>query len=311
MRRANYLCMALAFAAVALLVAPAEAGTIRLCTGDTGGNYAKAGEFIKEAAGSGTEIVLVQDTGGTWGNIDRTVIKDAADTAACDAMLGQPDGISVLKQGYYDDSGKLVGANPTAAGKLRRIGVLHHEFLHLLCNKGKEIGDLADLEGDEKASVALGTQGSGAWLIWQNLAYQEDSLAKVVTRQVGGLDALTQVVSGEITCLVQPAGLHNQTVEDANSSFADDIALAEVADDKDFNDAEDPEGNALYEKLDIPGGTYANLQSGTFSTAYSTLAWRAAVYINIDRLKDKNDFNALVRATATAKKRAIQTFGGG
>jgi TRAP-type uncharacterized transport system substrate-binding protein len=297
--RKNWLMWGLVILVVLAVVAwagGAFAGTIRLCTGAANGNYSKVGDMIASFGGQNLEVVVVRDTGGTWGNIDRTVNMDAADPNACDAMIGQPDGPTVLKRD-----------NPAGAGKLIKVGNLHREYLHVICNRAADIGELEDLEGSNEYSVAVGAEGSGGWLIWQNFIAEDADYDAIVPKNLGGIDAIADVAAGNTTCMLQPAGLHNGTVNEANELFAEDVVLVQ-AQDKDFNDAVDHQGDPLYEFTSIPGGTYPDIQDGMFGSSVDTISWLAAVYMNIDRVSEADRSN-FIRAVANARKQAEAEFG--
>lgn len=278
----------LAFSTVAH-AAPTE---IRLCTGSDGGPYAEAGKMIAGMVKNDPNISIkvVVDTGGTWANIQKTILGDE-----CDAMIGQPDGAALLKR-----------QNPGAAMKMKPVADLHREYLHALCSKDSGVGDVGDLESDPKGngySIALGDTGSGAWLIWQNFVAQDADYGAVPVSTDGGVIALSAVASNETTCLLQPAALGNSVVRQADEQFGDGLALVGV-NDRDFDNATDPQGKPLYEYSKIPSGTYPNSLQGWFS-GKSTVTWLAKVYVNADRLSADKPLGSFITAVARAKP-AIQ-----
>lgn len=288
------LCASLSYTGAAM----AQPVTVNLCTGGDGGPYHNAGlEIAKMAKGDPTITVnVIKDTGGTWGNIQKTAIG-----AECDAMIGQPDGPALLKR-----------TNPSAAKSLRPIADLHREYLHALCSKDSGVTDIGDLESDPKGkgySIALGDVGSGAWLIWQNfIAEDEDYGAVPVTTDTGPI-ALSAVANNQVTCLLQPAALNNALVIDADTNYGDGLILAGV-NDSDFNDAVDPQGKPLYAFEKIPSGTYSkSLQSGWFTGA-STISWVAKVYVNSERFDGKTKaLNAFITAVNRAKSGIQAQYG--
>lgn len=265
----------------ALYAAPALA-EVRLCTGASDGNYAKIGDMVAKHFGPG--LTVVKDTGGTWGNVERTAIQDPTTEGACDAFIGQPDGPSVLKQGYYEND-KLTGANPSAASKLIKIGTLHREYLYVLTPKGGA-DSIKDLEGTD-SKIAVGAPGSGGWLIWQNLVYEDSGYASLVEEPTGGFDAGAMVASGIVDAAIIPAGLGNGAMNDINELFGDKLQLAE-ADDGDFNDAVDADGKPLYEFVKLDGNNYPALVNGYFSGSIETISWLAGAYINADRVSKED-----------------------
>lgn len=285
----------LAIAAM-ISAAPASANTIRLCTGADDGNYYAAGKAIERMTGKSLSVEVVA-TEGTIDNLDRTLSVPVDSADACDAMIGQPDGPVFLSR-----------KTPGAAKSLRQIGELHREYLHALCSKPSGVDDLGDLSGTKDYTVAIGEEGSGAWLIWQNIVAEDDSYAGVPVSNEGGIIALSAVASDITTCMLVPAGLGNGTVTSADQSYAASIALV-PANDKDFNDALDIRGKPLYQYVDIPGKTYPNLQSGFFGSSVSTISWRAGVYVNTDRIKDSKALSAFIQAVARATPGITAEFG--
>jgi TRAP-type uncharacterized transport system substrate-binding protein len=292
----------------ALSIGASAKTTINLCTGADGGPYHQAGKMIASqlSGNPNLDINVIADTGGTWGNIQRSTNVDSsvqptdADYAAgthCQAFIGQPDGPVYLAR-----------KNPGEASNLRQVGKLHREYLHVLCSKASGIENLGDIPGEDKASVAIGGQGSGAWLLWNNFIFEDEKYGTVATSTESGISAVAAVANGEISCALQPAGLNNQMVKQADVDFGKDLVLAEAVD-KDFNDALDMNKKPLYEFVSIPGGTYAeNLQSG-WGTSVDTVSWIAGVYVNKTRLKDEKTLAALITAVSRARPAIEQQFG--
>lgn len=281
---------------------------INLCSGAGDGVYAGAADKIAEMArGDKTiEVHVIKDTGGTWGNIQRTVIGNAdegdyAAGEACNAMIGQPDGAVLLKR-----------QNPSESANLIPIAELHKEYLHVLCSKESGITDLGSISSDPAKngySVALGDNGSGAWLVWQNIVAGDDAFSKVPIKNDDGVIALAAVASNQTTCLLVPAGLGNGTVAKADTAFGDGIVLASATN-WSFNNAVDPQGKPLYEFTKIPGGTYPTaLQSGWFGTSVKTIAWNAKVYVNKQRIPDNKALAAFITAVARARPAIIAAYG--
>ena len=169
--------------------------------------------------------------------------------------------------------------------------------------------DLYQLGGDNNKSVALGANGSGAWLIWQNFVAEDKSYAEVQVTNEEGAIAMSSVASNTTTCMIVPAALGNATVAQADADFGDQMTLA-GANDRDFNDATTVDGKPLYKWQSIPSGTYpANLQSGWF-TSEDTIAWQAGIYVNTEYFQDNQKaLEELITAVAKAKPAIKNTFG--
>lgn len=282
----------------------ADVMTVNLCTGGEGKPYNLTGEYIAGfLKGSKNVHVNVITTDGTWDNIERTLLTPAtpeniANGTSCQAFIGQPDGPVLLKR-----------KNPAAAANLKEIGKGPREFLHVLCNKETGIEDLSDIAGDNTKSVALGPNGSGAWLIWQNFIAEDESYGEVVVSDESGAIAMSSVASNSTTCALVPAAVVNPTVAEADVDFGDSLSLV-GANDKDFNDATAIDGKPLYKWQEIPSGSYpANLQAGWF-TSVDTIAWQAGVYVNKQYFTDNTKaLEDLITATAKAKPAIKNTFG--
>lgn len=302
-----------AFAAFALLGATALSSaaeaktTINLCTGKSGLPYAQIGDMIANsfAGDPNIEIRVIKDTGGTWGNIQRSTNIDTsgvpteADYAAgtaCHAFIGQPDGPALLAR-----------KNPGEAKKLATIGTLHREYLHVVCNKESGVDDLSDLEGDTTKSIAVGQPGSGAWIIWENFVFEDADYGKTPTSTLSGIDAISDVATGTTTCALIAAGLKNADMNEADELFGEEVVLA-GANDKDFNDAVDIEKKPLYEWREIPSGTYPLHLQGWFS-AKDTVSWKAKVYLNSSRVSDARAKSALIRTVARLKSNIQKEYG--
>lgn len=283
-------------AAAIFFAGAAHADAIRLCTGSESGNYYAAGETIKRMAGTSLPIEVVE-TEGTIDNLTRVLDAAVGDEGGCHAMIGQPDGPVYVAR---SSAGKVK--------KLRQVGSLHREYLHVLCSRASGVDDLGDIAGGGY-SLAIGEPGSGAWLIWQNILVEDDSYASVPVTNEGGILALSAVSSDSTTCMLVPAGVGNGTVREADATFGDTVLLAD-ANDKDFNDATDIAGKPLYEYVDIPSGTYPQaLQTGFFGSSVSTISWLAGVYVNTDKFPDQKQLAAFIQAVSRASVGIKAEFG--
>lgn len=280
------------FLAAALMLFALPAHALTLCTGAADQPYAAAGEMIRaEAKGAGLNVEIVKDTGGTWGNIQLSL------QGKCDAFVGQPDGLAYLKR-----------TEPSNAAKFVPVADLHREYLHALCGKKSGVDDIGDLESDpKKYSIALGERGSGAWLIWQNFISEDADYAPVRQTDESGDIALSSVSNDQTTCMLVPAALGNAVVRSADEFYGDGLALVGV-NDRDFDDAVDPQGKLLYSYAEIPSGTYKNSLQGWFSSK-STLTWLAKVYVNKDAVTDQAELKAFIRSVMKARSSIVSSFG--
>lgn len=276
--------------------------TINLCTGGEGKPYHQTGNLIDSLLSDKNADINVITTEGTWDNIERTVLteptpENIASGAFCHAYIGQPDGAVVLKR-----------KNPAAADKLRIVAQGPREFLHVLCSKESGVEDLSDLAGDNSKSVALGKEGSGAWLIWQNFVAEDASYGEVVVSNESGALAMSSVATNNTTCMLVPAALSNATVNQADEEFGDSLVLVGT-NDKDFNDAANIDGKPLYRWQEIPSGTYPKNLQGWFS-AQDSIAWQAGIYVNKTAFKDNEKaLEDFISAAAKAKPALKRVFG--
>ena len=281
----------------------AEPLRVNLCTGGEGKPYNLTGGYIAGFLKMSKNIDLhVVTSSGTWDNIQRTVVDpqtvdSIASGESCQAYIGQPDGAVLLKR-----------KSPAAAANLRIIGQGPREFLHVLCSKESGVKDLSDLAGDNTKSVALGPEGSGAWVIWQNFVATNKAYAEVqVTPEEGAL-ALSSVANNITTCMIIPAALGNATMLQADNDFGDQLTLA-GANDWSFNNATAIDGKPLYVWQEIPSGTYPQNLQGWFS-GKNTVAWMAGVYVNYDYFsKNPKALEDFISAVAKAKPAIKNTFG--
>jgi len=166
-----------------------------------------------------------------------------------------------------------------------------------LCNAESGIDDLGDI-ADGGGSLAIGEQGSGAWLIWQNILAEDDSYSGVPVTNEGSRLALSAVSTNTTTCMLVPSGPGNGLIIEADQTYGDTVILAS-ANDKDFNDAKDILGKPLYSyDFDVPTDKYPN----TFDRGWSdieTISWSAGVYVNLDKVSGK-DLERLIEAVGRA-----------
>ena len=285
--------------AAALLSSAAAAAplTVRLCTGGEDRPYHVTGLEIQKLLQDSDEISLeVVTTSGTWDNIKRTVLNRTPES--CDAFIGQPDGTTLLLR-----------ENPAAAASLREIGKGPVEYLHVLCSAESGVTNLAELSGDNSRSIALGPEGSGAWLVWQNFIEQDSSYAEVQVSTESGAIAAAAVSANDTTCMLVPAAVPNASVASIDADFGDSIVLASAVD-KDFNDAVDIKGRPLYTWADIPAGSYpVHFQAGWF-TSIEAIAWRAGIYVRTESFKaNPKALEALVVAAARVRPAIEARYG--
>ncbi len=288
----RFVAVAAATMAALSFTASAEADdqTINICTGGKSGVYYAKGKQLQAAMLTGGVKVNPINTNGSWYNINE-VAKDEG--GACQVAIVQADAYALLAK-----------REKAKAAAIDRIGALHHEYVHLVCNAKLPGDDETLLEkGDEGSrTIAVGKQGSGSWVTWNNLVAEDDDYGRVTKPLfLGGTLAASKVADGaEADCLLYVAGLGSGYMHKLDANFGKDLRIRDF-DDKDFNDAEDPKGNALYEFADLPREYPDGLQKPYWG-ANDTIRMRAIVVVNTAwAYADEERFEKLVDALATLR----------
>ena len=279
-------------AAAAFLSLPALAEdktTLQLCTGGKSGVYYAKGKGMEKAA-HGTELKIeTLSTRGSWYNIQEV----AKDDGVCQAAIVQADAYALLAK-----------RNKAALASIDRIGSLHYEYVHLICNASYGKGDETILESGKAGSkkIAIGKQGSGPWVTWNNIIAEDDDYDKV-TKPVflGGSLAASKVADGaDADCLLYVAGLGSGYLHKLDTRFGKDLVMRDF-DDKDFDDAVDPKGTKLYEFADIPRTFPRGLQKPYWG-ANNSIRMRAIVVVRTAWVSDHEDeFEILIDAMASVR----------
>ena len=265
---------------------------IYLCTGGEGGPYATAGAMIANKSSYEYPIEVINTT-GTSNNMDRAQKPPSA--GGCDAFIGQPDGPAYLKK-----------TAPSEAAKFQRVLKLHREYLQVLCSKESGITDLDQIGSTN--TVAVGEQGSGAWLIWQNIEGEDEDFKDVQTTDDSDELALSAVSTNEVTCMLVPAAAPHRIVALADSEYGNDLVLA-GATDWDFDDPVDIDGKPLYEWCNVNVTGYPNSFRSMFGGP-KTLCWNAGLYINKDKFKgDNKKLKALLASATKARNEILNRYG--
>lgn len=278
---------------------------VNICTGGEGKPYYQTGQMISQFLQQSKNVTVnVVSTNGTWDNIQRiqtsATPENIASGQSCQVFVGQPDGAVVLKR-----------KNPAVVQNLKIIGQGPVEYLHVLCSKESGVEDIADLAGQNKYSVALGSEGSGAWLIWQNFVNENKAYADVQVTPDDGAIALAAVSTNQTTCMLVPSAIGNSTVTQADTDFGDGLVLVGAYNDRHFNNAVNIDGKPLYNWASIPGKTYPNsLQSGWFGTKKPTIAWQALIYADSNYFRSNQKALAdIISAIAKTKPSLKAQFG--
>jgi TRAP-type uncharacterized transport system substrate-binding protein len=273
---------------------------VRLCTGAEGFPYAQAGEIIRGAAQGSSDLIVevVKNTGGSWSNIDRTFIKPAEAPDACDAAIVEPAALALLARQRRDLSPRV-----------RKLAELHTEYAHVLCSRESGVTKLQQLrDNPQNYSVALGNNGSGAWLFWDGLKSVEPKFADVPVNNEGGGLALSAVATNSATCTIINSGLHGKTIDEANDTYGDKVLLVE-ADRSSFFKILGPDEKPIYTKGTIPGKTYRKIQDGFLSSSVDTVSWKAVLIVNSERVKNEAVLTQLNQAVNRSRAKIVADFG--
>jgi TRAP-type uncharacterized transport system substrate-binding protein len=120
------------------------------------------------------------------------------------------------------------------------------------------------LEGTN-AKIMIGKNGSGAAITWDNWVLEDSDYGTVETvYEAPTGSGLLKLVNNTNQCALFVAGLGGKTMLDVDKATAGSLVLAD-ANDNDFNDSTDPQGNKIYTWAEIPKKTYGNLQAGRWS----------------------------------------------
>lgn len=253
----------LLLAGVSLLVASAGIAradeNINVCSGKPDGNYNFAVETIRAQAQGSSLTINNVNTKGSWENLEKLA------SGECDAAIVQSDAYGV----WNSQKG-------APALNLDRVDVLYPEYVHLFCNRESGIDQVTDLEGS-KAVVAIGENGSGTQVTWAAMGLEDEDYTKVQTLPLGGKVALVKVKAGQdVQCGLYVGGLNSAYMREVDK-YGEQIQLVDF-DDNDFNDAEDPKGNDIYQFVEIDAGTYPGIQ-GNWSDI-DTITVQATLVLN-------------------------------
>lgn len=253
--------LASAFLAVSIVSAYSADSTLRVCTGNPQLKYFKTANALAEQL-RGVVSLDIKESQGSLDNLRKMSSGD------CDAALVQSDSYLV----YADTT-------PNASLKFEDVGPIYLEYAQLLCNRDSGVGKISDLKGRNDVKVAIGPAGGGTATTWYALTNKSPDYNKVNTVPLNAELALTRIIGGhDAQCLLVVSGLGTDFMKKADTLGKGKLQLVPF-DDAAFGKITDGNNKPVYEYASIPGGTYYDLQYGTFSTAVSTIAVRAEFVI--------------------------------
>ena len=254
---------------------------VNLCTGAKDGNYDFAGIQIALQAKGSLHGTLIN----TAGSLDNLAKLDAG---TCDAAIVQADAYSVYLQ-----------QNPRSTLSLERGRALFPEFVHFICNENAGLSKITGLQKTQ--TVLIGPAGSGSSVTWNSFKLADPArYESIPTQPIGGIRAAGKVQDGsDAACMFTVIGLKASGINAINdlAKTSSGRILLVNAQDSDIPGVKDPKGKTMYEKASIPGGTYPDLQHGTFGTSVPTITVQSILVANSNWV-DANGaaYDALLKA---------------
>lgn len=238
----------------------AEPPTLNLCTASAKGvYYSTAGKLSGKVAGR-VKINPIE-TNGSQDNLRRL------SEGSCDAAFVQNDSqLSFAK------------TNPGASLNIEPVTTMYPEYSHMVCNRNSGIDAIKDLYGTKK-TVIIGKPGSGSSDTWNGFGVAEKRYQPIPTLDLEGSVATTRLINGKADCMLFVAGLNSVKMQEINSLGKDKLKLIPL-NDGDLDNARDASKNPIYRYDKIPGGTYGNLQDGTFSSSVKTIVLDSMLVVN-------------------------------
>lgn len=242
----------------------AQSPTIKYCGGASGGNYEFSGISIKRQLPDHVDVV---STAGSLENMSRV------DKGDCQAGIVQSDAYYVYMQQH-----------PDAALNVERARDMYPEYGHLICNKS--VSELSDLKRGN--TVLVGATGSGSSVMWDAITRANPKYKEVSTLPIGGSRGLGKVSDGaDAQCMLFVAGLKAPSMMDANEvakTSNGNLHVVYMRDSKLF-DLKDAKGRPIYEKAEIPSGTYPyGLQESGFFTSGASISTIKVESVLIDNV---------------------------
>ena len=234
---------------------------LNLCTGGAEGNYFAAGTEMAAHANPRYLHITVVETQGSMDNLERLGRRE------CGAAIVQSDAFLV----YEARKSK----HPV---EITRNRFLYAEYAHLVCRRDAHIASIDELVGNPRGHrVVVGSAQSGSALTWDAFTRLDSRFAQLPIGNVGGVQALEEVLGGEAQCMFFVAGLGSELGNTVNKR-GKDLRLVPITEDvlrtAAFGSV------TLYESRSIPKGYYENLEAGDPSAGIETLTVGATLIID-------------------------------
>jgi TRAP transporter TAXI family solute receptor len=237
-----------------------EKPVLRWATASKLGNYQAFADLVKEFVPN-IDVKTV-NTAGSMENL-RLLL-----TGAVDAAMVQSDAFDIYLKQF---------PNKRLFSEQAEI---FPEVVQMIVNRKSGIDSVKDIDSDN--ILYIGPKNSGTSLTWKGFCYQDEKYSRIRTENLSYEEALKRVNSNPNAAMIFVASLNSELIKsaDALAARSDNIKLVPV-DDWDFNDAKDSNGNTIYHFVDIPEGTYPNLQRGMIwgTNKVETLAVKAILVV--------------------------------
>jgi len=257
----------------------AYAEDFKIITGGEGGGYERLGKLIvanvkNQASKKGLNFDYeVLNSAGSIENIERF------NDGEVQAMIAQADALNVMP-----------------LSKLFKAKASHTEYVFWIYNKENGFKDIEDVEGKEDVLVVL-VDGSGGMVTMRSFAKEDGGYEVNLEEALHAddlYDAVDMVADGKHKGKKVAGVLYVSTSIPAEivADFSSKVAVGEATD-GDFNDAEDVNGDSLYNNCDIIDSQLNGLSSSNTFTDLSTVCVQAMVVYTTELEQGKTAVRAI------------------
>jgi len=267
----------------ASLVFGVGANELSIATGGEGGGYntrgTEIGAKIEDLSNGNTEVTVMV-TNGSGHNIE------LFDEGKADVFFAQEDSLNVTP--------------PNRAYRSKPIG---QEAIYHFVNEKSDFTDPADYEGDKDVYIVL-VADSGSAITWANFVKEDSDYGKNPILWADDLwEAISYVSDGTYDGKQIGGALHvtklGKLDRELAQDFSHNVRIGSTSGDKDFNDAENVNGDALYTKCELENAHLGGFKTTSIFSDPDTLCMNAVIAYSIDLDSDiqKNLKKAIVRTT--------------
>lgn len=260
----------------------AHADDFVITTGGEGGGYERLGHIFSTEIKKQSKHNLEPEVINSNGSIENI---ECINQGECQAAIVQMDALNV--------------SPPNKPVKTKSA---HTEYVAWLFNKELGFDDFSDIEGKEDVFIVI-VDGSGAKVTLDSFV-REDSGYKVNADSAILADdfyeAVSMVADGRVGSKKVAGTLYvgSAIPPEIASDFKNKVYVGEATD-ADFNDAEDINGERLYENCKIDKNLLRGMSASTWSDP-STVCVKAAIIYTTD--SDRDSVKALNKAATKATR---------